>query len=196
MRDVSHKTWIAIVLDHVNAWRKANGWSRETVVQMIVEAHDRMNGQVVTGIKFEPHTADTFERWKVNADRVFRWLDDVTKDTNTCPPNFIPSILAALPMDRRMALVNRWLQPLDISCRPLDHVDDGATADAHIRYFKDLVRTSAEAQTSVADLLDGINPGELERAHAALCESMHSIQHEMALVEQRLAEQRQPESQS
>ena len=30
MRDVSHKTWIAIVLDHVNAWRKANGWSRET----------------------------------------------------------------------------------------------------------------------------------------------------------------------
>ena len=80
MRDVSHKTWIAIVLDHVNAWRKANGWSRETVVQMIVEAHDRMNGQVVTGIKFEPHTADTFERWKVNADRVFRWLDDSSKE--------------------------------------------------------------------------------------------------------------------
>ncbi len=96
MRDVSHKTWIAIVLDHVNAWRKANGWSRETVVQMIVEAHECTNGPVVTGIKFEPHTADTFERWKVNADRVFRWLDDSSKDTNLLPTNFIPSILAAM----------------------------------------------------------------------------------------------------
>lgn len=117
MRDVSHKTWIAIVLDHVNAWRKANGWSRETVVQLIVEAHERTNGPVVTGIKFEPHTADTFERWKVNADRVFRWLDDSSKDTNLLPTNFIPSILSAMPMDVRLHCMDDLLRGVVIEHR-------------------------------------------------------------------------------
>ena len=191
MRNTSHSTFTGLLRDAIEAWRKVSGWSRETVVMHIVEAHEREGGPASTSISFDPPTRDPFERAKVNADRVFRWLDDVTKDTNTCPPNFIPSILAALPMDRRMALVNRWLQPLDISCRPVDHADNGDNADAHIRYFKDLVRTSAEAQTSVADLLDGVAPGELERAHTALCESMHSIQHEMNLIEQKMAWQRQ-----
>lgn len=191
MRNTSHGTFTGLLRDAIEAWRKVNGWSRETVVMHIVEAHDRLGGPASTSITFDPPTRDPFERAKVNADRVFRWLDDVTKDTNTCPPNFIPSILSALPMDRRMALVNQWLLPLDMSGRPLNHDDDINSADAHIRYFKDLVRTSAEAQTSVADLLDGIIPGELERAHTALCESMHSIQHEMNLIEQKLAGLRQ-----
>lgn len=39
---------------------------------------------------------------KVNADRVFRWLDDGTKDTNLVPANFVPSILAALPTDLKV----------------------------------------------------------------------------------------------
>ena len=144
MRDVSHKTWIAIVLDHVNAWRKANGWSRETVVQMIVEAHDRLNGQVVTGIKFEPHTADTFERWKVNADRVFRWLDDSSKDTNLLPTNFIPSILSAMPMDVRLHCMDDLLRGVGIAARPIDEqVKDGIDA---VGMLRTIISRSATAQ--------------------------------------------------
>lgn len=187
MRDTSHNTFTGVLRDAVESWRKASAWSRETVVMHIVEAHERLGGPASTSIVFDPPTRDTFERAKVNADRVFRWLDDVTKDTNTCPPNFVPSILAALPLDRRMAVVNEWLRPLDICCRPAGHRDEQISADEALNSFKHLVNASADAQTSVADLLDGVEPGELERAQAALCESMHSIQHTLHLVETRLA---------
>lgn len=187
MRDRSHSTFTGILRDAVESWRKASAWSRETVVLHIVDAHERLGGPASTSIVFDPPTRDAFERAKVNADRVFRWLDDVTKDSNTCPPNFIPSILAALPLDRRMTVVNQWLRPLDICCRPANHDDGPIGADEALISFKHLVNASADAQTSVADLLDGIEPGELERAQTALCESMHSIQHTLNLVESRLA---------
>ena len=174
MRDVSHKTWIAIVLDHVNAWRKANGWSRETVVQMIVEAHDRMNGQVVTGIKFEPHTADTFERWKVNADRVFRWLDDSSKDTNLLPTNFIPSILSAMPMDVRLHCMDDLLRGVGIAARPIDEeAKEGIDA---VGILRTMISENSDAQRAVADLVDGATheadrrparAGRLSRCHSA-----------------------------
>ncbi|MCS9500340.1 hypothetical protein N1E27_29850, partial [Pseudomonas aeruginosa] len=92
MRTESH-TLISTLLGVVNQWRRREGWSRETVVQHIVEAHERIQGALVTGIVFDPPTRDTTERMKVNADRVFRWLDDGTKDTNLVPANFVPSIL-------------------------------------------------------------------------------------------------------
>lgn len=187
MRNTSHNTFTGVLRDAVESWRKASAWSRETVVMHIVEAHERLGGPASTSIVFDPPTRDAFERAKVNADRVFRWLDDVTKDTNTCPPNFLPSILAALPLDRRMAVVNQWLRPLDICCRPANHHDAQISGDETLHSFKHLVNASADAQTSVADLLDGVEPGELERAQAALCESMHSIQHTLHLVETRLA---------
>ena len=192
MRDKSHtsQTFTAILRDAVEAWRKDNGWSRESVVMQIVEAHERIDGPNTTGINFAPPTRDSFERAKVNADRVFRWLDDVTKDTNPCPPNFIPSILAALPLDRRMALVNQWMRPFDISCRPLNHVDGEKIDNETVYRFKALVKSSADAQTSVANLLDGIDPGELERAQETLCSTLHNIQHTLEMVEGRLASQK------
>ncbi|MBN0437935.1 hypothetical protein JTM67_36255, partial [Pseudomonas aeruginosa] len=84
MRNESH-TLISTLLGVVNQWRRREGWSRETVVQHIVEAHERIQGALVTGIVFDPPTRDATERMKVNADRVFRWLDDGTKDTNLVP---------------------------------------------------------------------------------------------------------------
>lgn len=185
MRDASH-TFTGLLREAVETWRKASGWSRETVVMHIVEAHERLGGPAATSIVFDPPTRDTFERAKVNADRVFRWLDDVTKDTNTCPANFIPSILAALPLDRRLALVNLWLNPLQIGGRPL-HPGQADDLDAPVRLFKDLVHTSAAAQSSVAELLDGIDPGELESAQAALGETLRSVQTALSVVERRLA---------
>ena len=185
MRNGSH-TFIGRLRDAIEAWRKANGWSRETVVMLIVEAHERHDGPSATGITFDPPTRDTFERAKVNADRVFRWLDDVTKDGNTCPANFLPSILAALPLDRRIGLLNHWLMPVDITCRPL-HLS-AAAGDTAVAVFKDMVRESAEAQASMANLLDGVAQGELKAAHTELCEALIAIRRAIALTERKLAE--------
>lgn len=116
MRNESH-TLISTLLGVVNQWRRREGWSRETVVQHIVEAHERIQGALVTGIVFDPPTRDTTERMKVNADRVFRWLDDGTKDTNLVPANFVPSILAALPTDLKVQALGDILTPLGVSVR-------------------------------------------------------------------------------
>ena len=185
MRNGSH-TFIGALRDAIEDWRKANGWSRETVVMLIVEAHDSIGGPVATGIEFDPPTRDAFNRAKVNADRVFRWLDDVTKDSNTCPPNFLPSILSALPLDRRMALVNHWLMPLDICCRAVDHEDGQDGLSDTVRLFKQLVASASNAQSSFANLLDGIDPGELEAAQSDLCAAKHRIETALTAVEDRM----------
>ena len=56
MRIKSHvpRTLIALLASAVNDWRRAEGWSRETVVQMIVEHHQRIGGEQLTGLVFAP----------------------------------------------------------------------------------------------------------------------------------------------
>lgn len=125
MKSVLHgKTFIGIIREHVIAWRKAEGWSRETVVQIIVEAHERVGA--ATGIVFSPQTNDLTEIREVNAQRVFRWLDDESKEGNLLPANFIPSILAAMPIERRMACASESLVSLGLGVRVLDDSDEEA----------------------------------------------------------------------
>ena len=105
MQNTSH-TIISILKNHFEGWRKANNFSRETAVAYVVEAHEALGFDKVSGIRFDPNTKDAYDRMKVNADRVYRWLDDVTTDKNLLPTNFIPSVLAALPLECRVACVS------------------------------------------------------------------------------------------
>jgi hypothetical protein len=100
MRDSSH-TVIAGVRIAVNTWRKREGWSRETVVTRIVGQYEKLGGPELTGIVFNPETQDSYDRAHVNADRVYRWLDDESKDLNLLPANFLPFVLAAA--DKKIA---------------------------------------------------------------------------------------------
>lgn len=88
MRNESHKTLIGILREHVADWRRAAGLSSASAIDMIVAAHAHLGGPAVTGIRFDVHT-DEFQRMKNNSDRVLRWLDDETKDTNFLPANFV-----------------------------------------------------------------------------------------------------------
>lgn len=123
MQNVPHKTLITILREHVIKWRRDVKWSRESVVQTIVERHREMGG--ITDIVFDPETRDETERREVNADRVFRWLDDETKNKNLLPANFIPSILAAMPIERRMACVSEFLVSIGLGVRMLDDAEEG-----------------------------------------------------------------------
>lgn len=185
MRNTSHKTMIATVLEHVNAWRKRSGWSRESVVQAIVAAHERIDGPANTGIRFEPQTLDTFERQKVNADRVFRWLDDSTKDNNLLPTNFLPSILAAMPIEVRLHCLDDLLRPLGIAGRPVGEDLHELNAVALLR---SMLSENSEAQQAVAELVDGATREELLNAQRQLAESTESTQRALAAVEAALTE--------
>lgn len=187
MRDTSHKSWIAIILEHVNAWRRANGWSRETVVQQIVEAHERIDGPRVTGIRFEPHTTDAAERMKVNADKVFRWLDDATKDTNFLPTNFIPSILTAMPLDIRMHCLDDLLRALGVAGRSVAGVGETCGMSA-VSLLRNMLAENADAQRAVAELVDGATRDELLAAQRELSESTEATKTALAWVEAALTQ--------
>lgn len=168
MQRATHPSPLAIVRDHVEAWRRDNRWSRETVADQIVQSHIRLGGPTYTGIVFEPPTTDTFERMRVNADRVFRWLDDTTKDKNLLPFNFILSVLAALPEDRRVLLVNDLLHPVCLQVEASHDGDDDVSAQEIADTFRALVDHGAQATVATSQLLDGVDEGEAGHAEKKL----------------------------
>ncbi|WMD23327.1 hypothetical protein RAS12_13430 [Achromobacter seleniivolatilans] len=176
---------IAVVRDHVSAWRKSLDWSRETLVDSIVKAHESLNGPAVTGIRFEPPTGDTFSRMKVNADRVSRWLDDESKENNLLPANFLPSVLAAMPHDRRRHCVDDLLRSLNLAVRTL--ATDGAET-LSVGQLGNVLREQAEASAALAALLDGkATKGELIQAHRETSESIVALRQARATVERQMA---------
>lgn len=184
MRNES-QTFIGSIRTHVIEWRKREGWSRETVVQAIVETHERLNGHQITGIRFDPNTTDTFERQKVNADRVFRWLDDDTKDNNLLPANFIPSVMAAMPIDIRLHCAEELLRPMGITVHLADKQADGLlNATSHL---VKIARETSEAQRAVADLIDGATHAELIAADRELAEAEEAIRAARSDVRQEMS---------
>jgi hypothetical protein len=105
---------------------------------------------------------------RVNADRVFRWLDDHTKDRNLLTANLLWSVIAALPTDRRILLVNDLMHPLGLRVSAVLDDDSEPTADEIAEGFRHIVTHTAEATIAAAQLLDGIDPGEAEHAEAKL----------------------------
>lgn len=187
-REIMHqrtheKTLIAIIRDHVEDWRRENGWSRETVADQIVQAHERIGGPRLTDIVFDPPTRDTFERMRVNADRIFRWLDDATKGKNLLPPNFIWSILAALPIERRIHLADDLLHPVGLAVSGETEDPEEPTVQAVAIHFRALVTHSADATVAMSEMLDGVHPGEAERAKKTLSIAGAAIQRARNLVD-------------
>jgi hypothetical protein len=154
----------------VEELRKREGWSRETVCQIIVEAHDSIDGPATTGIRFEPPTTDTYERQKVNAERIFRWLDDVSKDRNLLPVNFEASIEAALPIDLYLKFENMRLARRGVELR-LVEVEPAPALDV-TPHVHSIIKESAEA----ASALLSIGPGASVEAMRAACKELQEAQ--------------------
>lgn len=185
MRHESHKTLIAILREHTSAWRKSLDWSRETMAEHIVAAHERLNGPAATGIRFEPSTQDTFGRLKVNADRIFRWLDDESKDSNLLPSNFIPSVLMALPHDRRRHCVDDILRPLGLAVRTLALTAGESLDQAQVT---NLMREQTEAAAAAVTLLHvEPTPEQMIAAHREVSESIVAARNVRASIERQMA---------
>ena len=163
MQTGSHgdQTLIATLLGHVNRWRKSQDWSRETMAQVIVEAHNAIGGPSITGIHFDGSHPDIYTRQKNAADRIYRWLDDASKDNNLLPANFIPSILAAMPVDVRIAAINDMLRSVAVTASPV--IVRTETLEAG-QMLKKLLKEQNEAVISMTDLLDGATYDELVQA--------------------------------
>jgi hypothetical protein len=179
------RTLIGIIRDHVTAWRKAKSWSRESVVAEIVGAHERIGGPDLTGIRFEPQTRDTYDRMKVNADRVFRWLDDETKDSNLLPPNFLQSLLAAMPPDVLISCVADLLRPLGLVPQPIGCAADGSLNAAVM--LRGVMKEGGEAEQALLQLVAGPNTSALLSARKELTESIRAQEEALSAVDAQLA---------
>ena len=146
MRNESHKTLIGILREHVADWRRTAGLSSASAIDIIVAAHAHVGGPAVTGIRFDTHT-DEFQRMKNNSDRVLRWLDDETKDTNFLPANFVFSILAGMPDDARVHCLNDMLRRFGLCVRAIESQDEGGLGLGDIC---DLASADADAMASLA----------------------------------------------
>lgn len=184
MRSSSHGTWVSFIRDAVEAWRKREGWSQATVVQAIIDTHVRIGADVRTGIRFEPQTTDAFDRMRINAERVYRWLDE-TKDNNLLGAAFSESILAALPLDLRLECLSAMLGrhcSLTVHCAEPPAV----TFQAGV-LLRDVIKESGEAESAMVDLVDGATRDELLKAQRELAESIHAQRVALNAVERELS---------
>jgi hypothetical protein len=184
MQHDTHQTLVTIVQSHINDWRKSSNWSRETTAMTIIEAHERFGYDKISSIVFDPPTRDTFERARVNADRIFRWLDDHTKDSNLLPLNFLPSVLSALPADRRVALLNDLFRKCGVLV--IAAVQDSPALDA-VGMLRSLLAETSDATKAVAELVDGATTAELVAAQKELTEALVSTQAALNSVTSALA---------
>jgi len=179
MRD-STQTLIGAVRAAVQAWRKREDWSRETVCQEIVSTFTHLRGEVPTRIKFDPNTQDVYDRQRIIAERIYRWLDDESKDNNLLPANFLPYILAALPVDLRIACADGFLGCSDLSVRLVSHEAEDSLTIA----LQHMAKEGGEALSAMTNLLDGCTPDQLSNAQRELTEAVHAAEAALAVIEQ------------
>lgn len=183
MRDVSH-TLIGTVHKAVKEWRNRHSWSRETVTQVIVAKFYELGGDKLTGIVFDPETTDIIDRQKVMADKLFRWLDDEFKDTNFLPANFLPYIMAALPVDLRIACANEILIHTGLTVRLTSHdaCDDLTLPLQH------LAKEMGEGIAAYTGLLNMADHSHLKTAHTELTEAADAVNVCLDVIESRMAQ--------
>lgn len=184
MRHEPQKTTVSIVCAAVEEWRQRERRTRESIALEIVEVHERINGPALTGIEFDSGSKDTFRRAKVFAERIYRWLDDVTKDCTLLPTNFILSILAALPSDLQLQCLGQILRPLGLEvCRAGSaeslRFDPAARASS-------LIKEGGEAAVQILSMGPNPSPSVIEKAIKEVtdvkncAESMLPMLHELS----------------
>lgn len=183
MRHESHKTKLATLMHYVDQWRTRAG-SREAVAVAIVEKHRELGLDAATGIRFEKN-GDAFTLAKNAADRIFRWLDDKTKDTSLMPANFEQSVLAAMPDDLRLMYLNELLSPLGLSVRP--HIscfgdEFELVGRAHASH-----KETSEAVTALLALASDSSPKGLLMALKETTEAITELKANQAAIEREIA---------
>lgn len=177
MRASSHSP-IAHVANAVGVWRQRTG-SREAVALVIVETHEKLGFDDITGIHFERHR-DPYQQAKNWADRIFRWMDDFSKDSTLLTVNMLPSILAALPVDLRLQAVNALLIPAGLSAGVVAS-DPGKEGISNS--LQRMLTEDGHAASALVGLLDGHDRSELMAAHSELLESQDAKDAAISIVE-------------
>lgn len=170
MRNASQKTKLALLMTYVDLWRERVG-SREAVAVAIVETHIAAGFNVRPKLNFDTQ-GEAFTLAKNAADRIFRWLDDKTKDGNFMPANFEDSILLAMPEDLRLAYLNDWLRPFGMAAKGLY---EEATELCPNKLLPHVIKESSEATFAMASLTENASVAQLDEADREFAEAIEAL---------------------
>lgn len=166
MKNGFQPSWCGLISQGVQAWmRQVPGLSRLAVATEVEKKYQTHGAPAVGTEPFALGRGDAFSGAAVAANRLFRWLDDVSKDGGLLPANMVPVILAALPEDLRIDLANRLFEQAGLALAP---VYDPSGAHGISQALRNLAIEGGETSAALVALVDGIDPGELEAAHEHL----------------------------
>lgn len=171
MRSESQKTKLAHLMTYIDKWRERVG-SRESVAVAIVEAHIAAGFNTRAKLHFDTQ-GDSFILAKNAADRIFRWLDDKTKDGNFMPANFEDSILLAMPEDLRLAYLNDWLRTFGMAAKAVHEGDSDICISA---LLPSVIKESSEATFAMASLPADPTTADLDAADREFAEAIEKLQ--------------------
>lgn len=177
MQGASQKTKLAILMEFVDQWRIRAG-SREAVAVAVVEAHVGAGFNGRAKLHFDTQ-GDSFTLAKNAADRIFRWLDDKTKDGNFMPANFEDSILLAMPEDLRLGYLNTWLRSFGMTAKGLHEVDENATPS---QVLPGTIKECSEATFALASLSDSPTVSDLDAADREFVEAIEQLRKGRAVI--------------
>ncbi|MBV6304907.1 hypothetical protein KVP10_08405 [Candidimonas humi] len=178
MQVKSQKTKLSLLAHYVDQWRIRAG-SRETVATEIVQAHMGAGYNTRAKLTFET-SGDAFMLAKSRADRIFRWLDDKSKDGNFMPVNFEDSIVLAMPEDLRLGYLNEWLRQFGMVTRGLHELSEDA---APSQLLPGLIKESSEATLALASLPENPSMAQLEAADLEFAEAIEELQKGRAVLQ-------------
>ncbi|MCD4505543.1 hypothetical protein LQR30_15700 [Chromobacterium piscinae] len=184
MRNSSQKTVIGAIREHVDLWRRQQGMTHQVAAACVVDAYFSGRFDRVWPIDFVVE-GDDYRRLKNNSDRVWRWLDDQTKQTVLLPANLIPAVLSALPQNLRLQCVVELLAPLGMAPTLLIQEETDA---CHSALMASAAKESGEGLSAFALLANGMTPEQLRVALAEVEESISAQQELVHFVKSRLGE--------
>lgn len=164
MRNASHESWIGVIRAEVEAWRADMKWSRETVVAQIVEDFKENEEPNAWGIEFSSHP-DLSQAQKNDADKVYRWFDDVTKDNNLLSLNFCRVILRALPMQYSLRASAKLMSQIGIA---VSVPDTSETSEPDYNDIAELAQHSGNTVHIYSRVVQDPTPENLEVAQLQL----------------------------
>lgn len=153
----------AILRAEIEAWRTSERMSREAVAISIVEAHQQLGAELATEISFE-YEGDAFTRARKSAQKIFRWLDE-----GNLPAQLVPSILAALPVERRLACLSQMYCNLGVQVRP---IDAGTVETINLpAHLPKVMKEATEAQLALVNLPPDASDAVLLGVHKELTDA-------------------------
>jgi len=183
------KTWIGIIADHVDMWRRSSRLSRESIAALIVDKYNEMHPDGLPGVKEFSDHSDIYTRQTTNSARIFRWLDDRSKEENLLNANFLPVIVNAMPSEIRIHCFNEMFRQMNMVVANVDEPsqDNKSQNKNPLAHLKEILKESSDACNAVAELIDGETYEELIKAQQELLELVSASSNALNHVNAKLA---------